>query len=213
MKRIGLFGGTFDPIHNGHLHIARAFADELHLDSVVFIPAGNPYHKHQPTGTSAKQRLQIVEIAIAGEPQFAVSDCDIVREGPTYSLDTVSIFHQVYPQAQLWWLMGMDSLVHIHTWHGYRALLQQVNIAVAQRGEAVVAMADNAVQQWINTALHKAQQQPAGVDGGRLYRLQAAFLPVSATRIRQQWQAGQLDAVRHSMPEKVMDYLVQQRVY
>lgn len=79
MKNIGLFGGTFDPIHNGHLHIARAFADEIGLDLVVFLPAGDPYHKDS-TRTPAQERLNMVELAIADEPRFAASDCDIVRD-------------------------------------------------------------------------------------------------------------------------------------
>ena len=78
MKNIGLFGGTFDPIHNGHLHIARAFADEIGLDLVVFLPAGDPYHKDS-TRTPAQERLNMVELAIADEPKFAASDCDIAR--------------------------------------------------------------------------------------------------------------------------------------
>lgn len=115
MKNIGLFGGTFDPIHNGHLHIARAFADEIGLDLVVFLPAGDPYHKDS-TRTPAQERLNMVELAIADEPKFAASDCDIVRDGATYTFDTVQIFRQQFPGAQLWWLMGSDSLMQLHTW-------------------------------------------------------------------------------------------------
>lgn len=213
MKRIGLFGGTFDPIHNGHLHIARAFADELALDSVVFIPAGDPYHKAQPTTTPAQHRLHMVELAITEEPRFAVSDCDILREGATYTFDTVSIFRQAYPQAQLWWLMGMDSLVHIHTWHHYQALLRQVNLAVAQRGNANVGMAAADVQRWLPEALDKAQQQPEGIDGGRIHWLNAVFLPVSATEIRKQWQAQQTATVGQSVPDKVVNYFIRNHLY
>ena len=115
MKNIGLFGGTFDPIHNGHLHIACAFADEIGLDLVVFLPAGDPYHKDS-TRTPAQERLNMVELAIADEPKFAASDCDIVRDGATYTFDTVQIFRQQFPGAQLWWLMGSDSLMQLHTW-------------------------------------------------------------------------------------------------
>jgi nicotinate-nucleotide adenylyltransferase len=115
MKNIGLFGGTFDPIHNGHLHIARAFADEIGLDSVIFLPAGDPYHKEASAGgADARVRLHMAELAVADEPCFAVSDCDVVREGATYTFDTVQIFRQHFPAAQLWWLMGMDSLMQLH---------------------------------------------------------------------------------------------------
>ena len=114
MKNIGLFGGTFDPIHNGHLHIARAFADEIGLDTVVFLPAGDPYHK-DPSRASAQDRLIMTELAIADDPHFAASDCDIVRDGATYTFDTVQIFRQQFPAAQLWWLIGSDNLMKLHT--------------------------------------------------------------------------------------------------
>ena len=132
MKNIGLFGGTFDPIHNGHLHIARAFADEIGLDLVVFLPAGDPYHKDS-TRTPAQERLNMVELAIADEPKFAASDCDIVRDGATYTFDTVQIFRQQFPGAQLWWLMGSDSLMQLHTWKKWQTLVRQTNIAIAMR--------------------------------------------------------------------------------
>ena len=132
MKNIGLFGGTFDPIHNGHLHIARAFADEIGLDLVVFLPAGDPYHKDS-TRTPAQERLNMVELAIADEPKFAASDCDIVRDGATYTFDTVQIFRQQFPGAQLWWLMGSDSLMQLHTWKKWQTLVRQTHIAIAMR--------------------------------------------------------------------------------
>ena len=108
--KLALFGGSFDPIHNGHLHMAHAFAQELALDTVLFLPAGDPYHK---TGDRvlAAHRLAMVEAAIADEPRFADSDLDIVRKGKTYTIDTIQIIRQHYPSAQLWWLMGMDSLL------------------------------------------------------------------------------------------------------
>ena len=133
MKKIGLFGGTFDPIHNGHLHIARAFADELDLDLVIFLPAGDPYHKETPTNSPARNRLAMVELAIADEPRFAASNCDIVREGATYTFDTVEIFRQQFPSAELWCLLGMDSLMTLHTWHRWQGLVKNTRIAVAAR--------------------------------------------------------------------------------
>ncbi|EOF8717004.1 nicotinate (nicotinamide) nucleotide adenylyltransferase, partial [Neisseria gonorrhoeae] len=130
MKKIGLFGGTFDPIHNGHFHIARAFADEIGLDAVVFLPAGGPYHK-DAASASAADRLAMVELATAEDARFAVSDCDIVRESATYTFDTVQIFRRQFPSAQLWWLMGSDSLLKLHTWKKWQLLVRETNIAVA----------------------------------------------------------------------------------
>ena len=118
-RRIGLFGGTFDPPHLGHTRIARAFADQLALDTVIFLPAGDPYHKTAPRAPAA-DRLAMTRAAAAADPRFAVSDLDIVRSGATYTADTVRIFRQRYPAAALWWLVGADSLAALpqplHHW-------------------------------------------------------------------------------------------------
>ena len=213
MSRIGLFGGTFDPIHNGHVHIARAFADELALDTVVFIPAGEPYHRDAPARTAAAQRLAMVELAIAEEPRFAVSDCDVLRKGATYTFDTVQIFRQAFAQAQLWWLLGMDSLLNIHTWHRYQALLDSVNIAVAARGRDSLSQLNPALHAWLPQALAKAQTHPDGCDGGRLHLLQAPLSPLSATAIRQAYAAGQGAQVAADLPPGVAAYIAEHGLY
>ena len=155
MKNIGLFGGTFDPIHNGHLHIARAFADEIGLDLVVFLPAGDPYHKDS-TRTPAQERLNMVELAIADEPKFAASDCDIVRDGATYTFDTVQIFRQQFPGAQLWWLMGSDSLMQLHTWKKWQILVRQTHIAIAMRQGDNLNKTPRELHAWLGEALQTA---------------------------------------------------------
>lgn len=175
MKQIGLFGGTFDPVHQGHTHIARAFADEIGLDTVVFLPAGDPYHKTQATRTAAADRLAMTELAAAADPRFAVSDCDIVREGATYTVDTVEIFRQQFPTAQIWWLMGSDSLMQLHTWKKWPTLVRHANIAVAMRQGAALQQAPRELHAWIGEALQN----------GRLKILQAPLHNLSSTEIRQ----------------------------
>ena len=213
MKNIGLFGGTFDPIHNGHLHIARAFADEIGLESVIFLPAGDPYHKEAKGGADARARLHMAELAVADEPRFAVSDCDVLRKGATYTFDTVQIFRQAFAQAQLWWLLGMDSLLNIHTWHRYQALLDSVNIAVAARGRDSLSQLNPALHAWLPQALAKAQTHPDGHDGGRLHLLQAPLSPLSATAIRQAYAAGQGAQVAADLPPGVAAYIAEHGLY
>lgn len=179
MKKLGLFGGTFDPIHNGHLQIARAFADELDLDTVVFLPAGDPYHK-DPGQASARHRLAMAELAAAEDPRFAASDCDIVREGATYTFDTVQIFRQQFPQTKLCWLMGMDSLMTLHTWHRWQDLVGQTDIAVAAREGGSLNRAPEALHGWIGRALQE----------GSLHLLNAPLSPISSTEIRARLKQG-----------------------
>lgn len=213
MKRLGLFGGTFDPVHCGHVAMAQAFADELALETVVLIPAGDPYHKTEATRTAAADRLAMVRAAVTGDARLAVSDCDVLREGATYTFDTVQMFRQAFPQAQLWWLLGMDALLQIHTWHRYRALLAEVNLAVAARGTAGLQQLDASLHHWLPQALAKARQQPEGCDGGRLHLLQTPWLPVSSSDIRAAYRQGTPAVAAAKLPPAVAEYIARHGLY
>lgn len=201
MKNIGLFGGTFDPVHNGHLHIARAFADETGLDTVVFLPAGDPYHKLQATQTSAAHRLAMTELAAAEDARFAVSDCDIVRGGATYTFDTVQIFRQQFPAARLWWLLGSDSLMKLHTWKKWQTLVKQTHIAVAMREGDSLGQTPRELHAWLGEALQN----------GSVRILQAPLYDISSTRIRQDIRNGSLpDGL---IPPQVARYIREHGLY
>lgn len=201
MKNIGLFGGTFDPVHNGHLHIARAFADETGLDTVVFLPAGDPYHKPQATQTSAAHRLAMAELAAAEDARFAVSDCDIVRGGATYTFDTVQIFRQQFPAARLWWLLGSDSLMRLHTWKKWQTLVKQTHIAVAMREGDSLGQTPRELHAWLGEALQN----------GSVRILQAPLYDISSTRIRQDIRNGSLpDGL---IPPQVARYIREHGLY
>lgn len=199
MKKWGLFGGTFDPIHNGHLHIARAFAKQLGLDCVIFLPAGEPYHKTSQR-TAALHRLNMVQAAIADEALFAVSDVDM-RDGETYTIDTIEIFRQHVPDVELWFLMGMDSLLNLHTWKNWQKLVRQTHIAVAARENGALQHAPAPLHTWLGEALHS----------GSLKILDAPEYDISSTQIRQALAAGQ-DATQW-LPEDVLVYIKQHGLY
>ena len=201
MKNIGLFGGTFDPVHNGHLHIARAFADETGLDTVVFLPAGDPYHKPQTTQTSAAHRLAMTELAAAEDARFAVSDCDIVRGGATYTFDTVQIFRQQFPASRLWWLLGSDSLMKLHTWKKWQTLVKQTHIAVAMREGDSLGQTPRELHAWLGEALQN----------GSVRILQAPLCDISSTRILQDIRNGSLpDGL---IPPQVARYIREHGLY
>lgn len=200
MNNIGLFGGSFDPVHNGHLHIARAFADETACDSVIFLPAGNPYHKHGRRA-DAVHRLAMAELAVAGDERFAVSDADMVRSGATYSIDTVQIFRQHFPKAQLWWLMGMDSLMQLHTWKNWQSFVRQTHIAVAARTGDSLAAAPKELHDWLGSALAQ----------GSLKLLSAQPYAVSSTQIRAAVAGG--NSTADWLPEAVAEYIRKHGLY
>lgn len=131
-KRIGLYGGTFNPIHAGHLQLAKTVQQALKLDSLIFIPAAHPPHKMQ--NTSFAHRYAMVELAIRSlDHPFEISDIENTRSGPSYTVDTLRYFHHHEPDAQLWWLLGEDALQNLHHWQEAEAFHQYTRLAVIPR--------------------------------------------------------------------------------
>ena len=131
-RRIGLLGGTFDPVHNAHVALGCIALDTLALDELRWVPAGDPWQKTRRI-TPAVQRVAMLELAIAGEPRFKIERCEIDRKGPSYTVDTVRELRQREPAAQWFLIVGQDQLANLHTWHGWQELLSLVTLAVAAR--------------------------------------------------------------------------------
>ena len=131
-RRIGLLGGTFDPVHNAHVALACIALDTLALDELRWVPAGEPWQKTRRI-TPAVQRVAMLELATAGEPRFAIERCEIDRKGPSYTVDTVRELRQREPAAQWLLIVGQDQLANLHTWHGWQEMLSLVTLAVAAR--------------------------------------------------------------------------------
>ena len=171
------------------------------MDTVVFLPAGDPYHKPQATQTSAAHRLAMTELAAAEDARFAVSDCDIVRGGATYTFDTVQIFRQQFPAARLWWLLGSDSLMKLHTWKKWQTLVKQTHIAVAMREGDSLGQTPRELHAWLGEALQN----------GSVRILQAPLYDISSTRIRQDIRNGSLpDGL---IPPQVARYIREHGLY
>ena len=133
-RRIGLFGGTFDPVHDAHVALAHAALEQLRLDRLLWIPAGEPWQKAPARPlTASEHRAAMVELAIAGEPRFALERCELQRPGPSYTLDTVRELQAREPGNEWFLVLGQDQYARLATWHGWRELLGRVTLAVAAR--------------------------------------------------------------------------------
>ncbi|MDO5686636.1 MAG: nicotinate-nucleotide adenylyltransferase [Neisseria sp.] len=207
MRKIGLFGGTFDPIHRAHRRMATAFAEQIALDEVVLIPAGDPYHK-TATRTPARHRLAMCVLATAEQPLFSVSDIDIMRAGATYTYDTVRMFRQTDNAAQWWWLLGSDSLRQLHTWHRYRELLRLVNFAVAWRDEDNAADLPDITRELIAAGASAAQNDAAV---GQIRFLHWPPEHISSSAIRERLLRG--ENADGMLDEPVANYIRQHRLY
>jgi nicotinate-nucleotide adenylyltransferase len=191
LKRIGLFGGSFDPVHNAHVALAQVALAQLQLDCVQWVPAGQPWQKSRELA-SAAHRQAMVELAIAGESRFVLDTRELNRNGPTYTLDTVRELQAADPLAQWFLIIGQDQYTGLHTWRGWQELLQRVTLAVANRpGAAACASAE------IASVAHRAVSLP--------------MMDVSSTDIRQRVRDGL--GIDDLVPAAVAGYIDQHRLY
>jgi nicotinate-nucleotide adenylyltransferase len=135
IRRVGVMGGSFDPVHQAHVALARVALQHLALDEVRWVPAGQPWQKARAL-TPASHRLAMVRLATAHEPRFVVDDIELRRAGPSYTLDTVEALQALEPQAEWFLIIGQDQYANLHTWHGWQTLVQRITLAVACRGDA-----------------------------------------------------------------------------
>lgn len=135
MKKIGLFGGSFNPIHNGHINLALSIKETLKLDKVIFIPSGEAPHKSSGEYAKADDRLEMCRLAVSEYPFFEVSDFEIKREGKSYSIYTVKHFKKLYPDDKLFLMVGSDMLAYFDKWFKYKEILKNVTLtAVSRKG-------------------------------------------------------------------------------
>lgn len=133
LRRVGLLGGTFDPIHVAHLHIAACALHELRLDEVRFIPAGTPPHKPGRRISDAADRLRMLELATDGVQRFDVDRLDLRSGEPSYTSELLQRIHEAEPDVALWFIVGGDSLAELHTWHQPERVIELARLAVASR--------------------------------------------------------------------------------
>ena len=188
MRPIAIFGGTFDPIHNAHLTVAREAANRFHLNRVLFVPAANPPHKTDSRAADFEHRYRMVELAIAGERGFETSR---LEEGPaaSYSIDTISrVKKSLQPGDELYFLIGADAFAEIGTWNRSADVLRAVDFIVVTRPG------------------HHYKTPP----GARVHRLETVALPFSSSEIRHKLAAGESP---NELPPKVLEYIRQHHLY
>ncbi|MCA0453259.1 MAG: nicotinate-nucleotide adenylyltransferase [Chloroflexi bacterium] len=197
MERIGILGGTFDPPHVGHLILAQHAVGAIGLERLLFMPAADPPHKQQDAKTAVEHRIRMLDCATQDNPQFMISRIDVDRPGPHYSVDMMRLVQDEYPQAELYFIMGGDSLQNLPTWYQPRELLKLCRIAVMRRPQSEIP-AD----------LHAAVL-PELAD--RLTIVDAPLIDISSTAIVSRFQAGL--SIRYLVPDAVLDYINTNQLY
>ena len=197
MGKIALFGGTFDPIHNGHIALAEKVCDDFALDRIIFIPAGIPPHKKNQDITDAVHRYQMVALATKDNPRFCVSDFELKSETPNYSYLTISHFKELFPDDEIFFLVGGDSFRDFPDWKCYRKLLSLCTFLVVPRpGVSGVQYLEK----------FQGDETPP-----RVHFLKNFACSISSTDIRK--KLSDKTSVLSDVPLQVYDYILKNNLY
>jgi nicotinate-nucleotide adenylyltransferase len=209
MAPIGVFGGTFDPIHCGHLRTAFELWQELKLAEIRFLPTGSPPHREK-LYASPEQRLEMVRAAVADQPAFIVDDREVRRSGVSYSVDTLAELRHEYPQRSLCLLLGMDAFLGLPGWHRWRELLTLAHIVVAHRpgwrAPTTGPLGELMVDHGTGSILALQQER-----AGRVYVRAVTQLEISSTELRTLITGG--GDPRYLVPDAVRKIIVETRCY
>jgi nicotinate-nucleotide adenylyltransferase len=202
IRRVGVLGGTFDPVHYGHLVIAEEVYATLQLAEVVFVPAGQPPHKPGAEITAAEHRLAMLELAIASNPHFTISRVDLDRPGPSYTVDTLRLLRKQWgEETAIYFVIGGDSLEELLNWHDPPGVLEQLTHLVAVRRPGYNESEE--YYDWLEACLPGIKQ--------RLLVVNAPQFDISATDLRLRVAEGR--PIKYQTPESVEQYIVQYSLY
>jgi nicotinate-nucleotide adenylyltransferase len=190
MRRIGIFGGTFDPPHKGHIAIAEQAKKQLGLDCVYFVPAYIPPHKHQHLSISARHRLKMMKLAVSSKKESKVSTIELKRQGISYTVDTLQAFKQRFPKTELVLIIGADNLVQFNSWKSPKTILQLVSLAVYKRKGFSLSLKNSTID---------------------FILLKGRMLRISSTEIRNRIEKG--FPIRALVPNPIVAYIKRHSLY
>ena len=198
-KRVGIMGGTFDPIHNGHLIIAQGAQESYDLDEILFVPSGTPWLKDISKVLNKKTRVSLTGLAIEDNPFFALSTIEIDREGNSYSYETLEVLREQNPTVEYYFIMGADSLFEIETWKNPDKLMKSCTLLVAVRND----FDEKRLQEQMTYLTEKYE--------AHIEVLHTPRIDISSTEIRQKVAEGK--SIRYMVPDPVIQYISKLHLY
>lgn len=218
--RIGLFGGTFDPVHYGHLRMAIEVVEHFALDACYLIPASVPPHKRHADPTPAAIRLEMTRLAVSGTDRLRVSDVEIERAGPSYSIDTVRAFQETFPEPnRLFLVMGIDAFVELHTWKSVQEILAAVPLIAVNRPhdtgpDALQPRAERYLAATFGARAYRyAPDEACFTSDGRqpVHLFSGTLLAISSTDIRERVADGR--SIHYLLPPRVAAVIAEKGLY
>jgi nicotinate-nucleotide adenylyltransferase len=206
---IGILGGTFDPIHLGHLHLANSIYQQLHLQKIIFIPTSQPLLRH-PAIATASQRLEMLRIAIKEYPYFEVDDCELNRSAPSYSIDTLRELRKKIPDQPLCFIMAADQLIQFDQWHEWQKIPDLAHLIITDRPGYELRLND-ATKQLLNDRQITDPTLLSEKNTGYIYLVNIEAMPISATKIRSELAKGKEPI--SFLPKGVWKYIKENGLY
>lgn len=214
-ERIGLFGGTFNPVHMGHLKAAGEVLQRFSLERILFIPSHIPPHKVSREIASSFHRMKMVELALRGYPQFVASGVEVEREGTSYSVVTLGKIRSMFPGARIFFILGIDAFQEIETWRDYESVLEQCLFIVMTRPSYNLSEAKNVLHgRYKDTILEVAGSEPVSEEiflTRRIFLLPIEALDISSSDIRRRIREGK--SVAGLVPGAVEEYMKKNHLY
>jgi nicotinate-nucleotide adenylyltransferase len=214
-KRIGLFGGTFDPIHCGHVKAAESVQQIFAFDRILFIPSYIPPHKESVDVASAEHRLKMVELALSSFDRFSPSSIEIDARGTSYSIVTLNRIKEMFPQTDIYFLLGIDAFLEIETWKDYEDVLEQCSFIVMSRPGYSLDDARGVLTDKYNQSMVEVrgpvQKEDAGFFFHKIYLLRIHTLDISSSEVRR--RVGKNQSIEGLVPEIVENYIKERRLY
>jgi len=209
LQLIGLFGGTFDPVHNGHLAIAKAVLNYLPMQEIRFIPSHIPVHRSQP-GANALQRLEMLKLATKNHPHFIIDESEINRHTPSYSIDTLIEMRKKFPEQPLAWILGYDAWAQFHTWHRFKEILNYAHLIIASR--PYVALQKDGIQaELLKQNQTENIQDLIQYKNGKIFILANCEFDISATNVRNTLKNNLNQCT--AIPANVLNYILENNLY
>jgi len=214
LAALGILGGTFDPIHFGHLRLATELSEAFHLEQVLFVPNGLPYHRGRTAHASDEERLTMLKLATGRDARFGIDERELRRQGPTYSYDTLlELRRERGPDVPLVFLLGSDAFSRIDTWHRWTELFDLAHFAVAIRADDQnwFAKGPGAFPKDVWPRITLNLRELLGAPAGRVMTFSMTPLSISSTTIRA--LAAEGASIRYLTPDPVVEYIRSHRLY
>lgn len=209
-KPIGILGGSFDPVHFGHLRLAKECIDQTGLDKVLFVPVNSPVHRN-PLVANPAQRFEMLSLAINNSKQFEVSDYEIKRGNVSYTIDTLRTLRKSYKNFPLCLIMGIDAFLAFDSWKEWDQIPEHSHIIITNRPGIHPEISNPILEEMLNSRLTKDKDDLTRQPLGKIMRIEIPNLEISSSRIRERLTLGR--DIDYLLPDSVIDYIRTNKIY